>query len=1521
MKHIILCCVAILMSYQLQAQTIDKIVSSYHAYDSLQVQEKVYVQTDRTLLKPGDNLWFNTFLTNSQNCPSSQSEKLYAELISPKGDVIQKLTLPNQGGCARGNFQLNASAAGGQYKLRAYSYWQQNYSEEDYFEKKLTVQKVSIPEVLMKMDFEREAYGPEDKVIAIFSARTKDNKPLANKSLIYTAQLAGEELCRETTTTDENGEALLVYELPKRLKTNDNLINVQLENDGLTESISRSAPIVLNNLDIQLLPEGGYMVADYRTRVGVKVLNEFGSPADIKAQVVDKKGAVVADFETYHQGMGAIEFTPKKGEKYKLKVLSPVGIKQTWTLPELSNDKIGIYVRGNGGSSIECDIYSPSRQEINIVAQQNGQIVYSKSISANEGANLVRIPVSKLPIGIVQITLFSIGANKDLPPQPHAERLVFVNKDRKLNVTITSNKDSYSPREEVKMEILVTDETGKGVEGNFSMAVVDDKQHTFADDKQDDILSYLLMNSDLKCTIYEPNFYFNPEEEKADKALDYVMLTHGWRRFDWENVLQQDSAFVLNYQVGEGEIAGYLKIGDNLAKNQQVFLSEGQARYTKKKAVAVMHTDDNGFFKFKNVDISFPAYLCAHYHGEYHALPIYRYSEKGATSKDVETAIFIRQNPLRNINSVITTTVGIAEKDNGDHRNRNGSRATETLKIIEKAKKEEEKIAAVGDTIRQGYTYMWTSPRDPKVLLENQKQRLDSGEEIITDGITLEADDLSEIPSTDGNLTSLIQYLPPNSRIEEEEDLGSINSNRYNVNSGAFQDKMEFNKTQSSLFIQQIKPNVQHYSPVRKFYTPNYSKSQTPNQRTDFRKTIYWNPSIKTDKEGKASVSYYNSDEVTTFRAVLEGNSSAGQLAHKEHTYNSMLPFSITTKIPKVLSFGDTVKIPVVLKNNMNKEITGKFTVFAPQQLEQIGTPYPVDITIAADTHQVVYLEYKVLFEAGFGYFEVGFESMKLKDKVKEQIEVAPKGFPVTFAMSGQELEKSDTFIIKNSYEGSMESVLNVYPDILDGLMDGVESILNSPSGCFEQVSSSNYPNILALQLMEQTGKGKPDLRKKALSYLQSGYNKLTAYEISGGGFDWYGRPPAHEGLTAYGLVQFEDMKEVFDGIEPKMIERTKDFLLKRRDGKGGFNQNVGKYGFSGNKPALFNAYITWALSEANTQNLYKEIEAMTDEAIESEDLYRLSLASLTHFNEGNTERAEELLSSIQDIIKKVGVKNVKAESTVTYSYGNALNIETLSFAALAMIKSDKRDEALLVKIIKRILSLRQNGRFGSTQSTIMALRTLSAYHKTVSKVKEDGTLLVYINDKLVKEHSYKKDDQAQISIKDLHQHFIEGQNIVTIKFKDAKNALPYSFDAKWTASTPQSHPACPLVLQTTFKNTSLKVGETVRMEVELQNLHAQNLPSTMALVGIPAGLSLQPWQLKEMQEKQAFAFYELKDNYLILYYREMDASEKKTLSFDLKTEVPGVYSAPANAAYLYYGDEYKHWSEGATVQISVNSE
>ena len=177
-------------------------------------------------------------------------------------------------------------------------------------------------------------------------------------------------------------------------------------------------------------------------------------------------------------------------------------------------------------------------------------------------------------------------------------------------------------------------------------------------------------------------------------------------------------------------------------------------------------------------------------------------------------------------------------------------------------------------------------------------------------------------------------------------------------------------------------------------------------------------------------------------------------------------------------------------------------------------------------------------------------------------------------------------------------------------------------------------------------------------------------------------------------------------------------------------------------------------------------------------------------------------------------------------------------------------------------------------------------------------------------EKSYKAGDKGTIVIEGMEE-FVkgEGKHDVKVKYVGVKTPLPYSVSATWNTTLPVSDAVCAIDLKTKLATKTANVGETVRMTATITNKKNEEVPSTMAIIGIPAGFTVQPWQLKELQEKKVFDYYEIVGNNIAVYYRGMDAKSVKTINLDLKAEMPGEYDAPASSAYLYYTNEFKTWS------------
>ncbi|MFK7807658.1 MAG: carboxypeptidase regulatory-like domain-containing protein, partial [Saprospiraceae bacterium] len=564
---------------------IEKLQEQLSNFSSHFQEEKVYLQLDRNFYKPDERIWFSGWIRNADNFLSDHvSELLYVELINPKGSVIERQPLIATNGNVNGAFDLPPDV-GGIYKIKAYTKWQKN--TEVFFERDIQVQAVVFPNLMMKLDFEKKAYGPGATVTANLEAKDLEDEVLRLREFSYIVSVGGKKITKGKSTLDFEGKADVIFDLPEDLKTADGLLQILIPNKGQTESISRAIPITLNNIDLQFFPEGGQAIAGLHSNVAFKALNEFGKPADVEGIILNNKGEEVASFESYQMGMGVTKLWPERGNAYTAKITKPEGISKKYKLPEIALRGLSLGVAEQTFENLTVEIQATRTQSFHLVAQSADQILFSEK-AVVRGLSKVIIPTADFPMGISRLTLFDESENIA------AERLVFINPHKQLDIEVKTDKKQYSPREKVKMDISVKDHLGNPVSGNFALSVADQKLLTFADDKQGHILSKLFLESELKGQIEEPDFYFDKEEEKAITALDHLMMTQGWRRYDWKAVLG-DELMAFTEVKEQCVIAGQVVDGNNNP------LVNAKLNIVGKNLEA--STDKDGFFEINNLQL------------------------------------------------------------------------------------------------------------------------------------------------------------------------------------------------------------------------------------------------------------------------------------------------------------------------------------------------------------------------------------------------------------------------------------------------------------------------------------------------------------------------------------------------------------------------------------------------------------------------------------------------------------------------------------------------------------------------------------------------------------------------------------------------------------------------------------------------------------------------------------------------------------------------------------------------------
>jgi hypothetical protein len=1432
-------------------------------------EDRVYLQLDKPFYAPGDDIWFSAYVRDGISLkPSNKSDIVHIELISPKGTIEKRINIISKNGKAAGDFMIDKEALGGLYKIRAYTNWMKNEGKDNFFEKDLQVQDVVLPNLKMKLDFEKKAFGAGDEVIAKLELNTNENKPLSDHKVRIVANLNGQKLLEKAEVTDENGMRYIKFNLPKELKTNDGLLNIMIDYNGSTESISRSIPIILNKVDFTMFPEGGDLVCGLDNNVAFTALNEFGKPADVEGVVLTEKGSKVATFSSFHQGMGAFKFNPQSGEKYVVKITKPEGIAETFALPSALERGYVLNIDNSKIGEVSVNINTTETEKLAVVAQVRGKLYYSTLIDAKPGSNKFIFSTDEFPIGVSQITLF------DSKGIARAERLAFVNKHKQLNISVDTEKEKYLPREKVKMTVTVKDERGLPMPANLSMAVVNDQLLSFADDKSGNILSQLLLQQDIKQKVEEPAFYFNAKEPKADKALDYVMMTAGWRRFSWEKLMEEELP-AISYLGERAIIAGTVYNGENSKPMPGVKIKiPGGVEY---------ESDADGKFSIKKVDLTSPVSLLFNSEG------YYQQSQYLQDYNQDLTLYMYKKN------------YNYYGYSGGKHRSKSGKAGGAGSGVdfenmpaqapVNLAGMANEKAPMLNDLVANN-----NAVRKEAQPVEALKKKEDSFKQLEEKKIVR---DQSKLEQQKAN-------LGPKDIPQEDAKVASksaVADRRFDKNAGDDLDEVLANGENWNAQV------VQTYYRARQFYAPNYEKQENVETRTDFRNTIYWNPNIEVGYSGKKTIEFYTSDDITSFRTTIEGIGSDGTVGRTEKNIFTQLPFNMTTKIPVEVATEDFVSIPLTLKNNTNGPLGGVITITAPDGLKELAA-IPSVQTIMPGAAKTIYLDYKVLDKIGTGEFTIAFKACGLGDAFTQKIKIAPKGFPVQTSFSAQEVEKEYTFEINKMVNGSLKATFTAFPNVVSDLMKGVEGILQEPYGCFEQTSCTAYPNAMVLDYLKSTDSKDTKTLAKATDLLNRGYKRLTTFESSEKGYEWFGANPAHEGLTAYGIMEFVDMKNAGQDIDQKMLDRTAEWLIKHKDGKGGFAREKHAYhDFGRISDDILNSYIVYALTEAGYTDVKKEFETSYKKAMETKDPYMLAMMANAAYAMKETTKGNEALNTLVAKQDKDGSFTGSSHS-ITYSQGQSLTIETSALSIMAILNSNGQHGAALNKTVQFLTSTRSgSGVFSSTQGTILALKALTEYAKFSKKTTEDGTIEIYIDGKKAITKSYRAGDKGAITAEGLEE-FIhgEGKHEVKVKYVGVKTPLPYSMSINWSTALPNSDKECAIDLKTKMASKVANVGETVRLTATISNKKSEEVPSTMAIIGIPAGFTAQPWQLKELQEKKVFDYYEIKGNNIAIYYRGLAPKAVKEINLDLKAEMPGEYDAPASTAYLYYTNEFKTW-------------
>jgi hypothetical protein len=652
-----------------------------------------------------------------------------------------------------------------------------------------------------------------------------------------------------------------------------------------------SAKATSDDVDVRFFPESGNMVAGIRSKIGFKVVGHDGLGKKARGYIINGASEKVAEFSSEYAGMGVFSLTPVDGQAYIARVKFEDGSEKSFELPKVQPSGYVLTVNNEDANNLIIKISTSTKiaagEEVSIVGQSNGAIHYVSKSRLKEGPIFAFVPKDSLPRGVLQLTLFN-SSN-----QPLVERLVFIRNKSHSTLKITSEKETYTKRSAVKMNVLALDSTNRPIRGFYSVAVTNESDTPFDDVNEHTIESNLLLSSEIKGYIETPNYYFSNPDAQKNKDLDNLMLTQGWRGFDWKSV-NAGTLPSFTYKPEQGisisgkvtELLGRPSVGAKVT----IISSTGI------NMIADTITNAEGKFDFNNLMFDNGTSFMV--------------QAKNFKGKDVEISLDPNdpQTVIQKINSVDASVIGnqalmpylesraeqfremrtkgllnrgivlsevkvVREKPKVKHSsNLNGAGQADAVLLAKDLRECPDFPACLqgrvaGMVIQSGIPYLSRS-------IGTSLSRVPPMQ-IILDGTYMQGNfGLGEVPVYD---------------IESNEILKTIE------NTGVYGIQGSGGVMIITTKRGQIRPNViergltsftpQGFHVSRQFYSPKYDVQENETIR-DFRSTIYWAPNLETDPDGKASIEFYTADKPGTYKAVIEGIDSGGSVTRQVHRFD-----------------------------------------------------------------------------------------------------------------------------------------------------------------------------------------------------------------------------------------------------------------------------------------------------------------------------------------------------------------------------------------------------------------------------------------------------------------------------------------------------------------------------------------------------------------------------------------------------------------------------------------------------------
>ncbi|MGB7147526.1 MAG: MG2 domain-containing protein [Terriglobales bacterium] len=1546
-------------------------IGSTEFTQDVRLEDKVSIllTSEKPLYQPGQTIHVRALALDRSDHEAAAKRALTFELEDSRGNkVFKKATATDQFGVASAEFGLADEVNLGTYHLRALM--GDADAPTNTGEIALNVERYVLPKFKVAVEFsengkkQKRGYQPGDHVTGTVRANYFFGKPVDNAELGMKAtamDVSMVEVASAAGKTDSDGSYHFDLTLPKYFAgrpLNHGAARVLIEatvKDSAGHSETRGQPITVSDspLLITAIPEGGTLVPNLENEVFILTSYPDGTPA--KTDVTVRSSANWDQHAvTDDGGIAVVPIRVKRGkDTFEIEAKDSEGNQASSKVElEARDGEDQILLRTERavyrtGERIQLRVFSTkARGAAYVDIVKEGQTVLTRDLDLENGEAELSLAATPEMAGTVDISayLFSRDAR---PVGDH--RLIFVQPANELKIETAADAGVYRPGGDARIKFRVTNSHGEGVHAALGLQVVDEAVFALAEKQPGFAKVFFYLEQEVMKPRYEIHSIGMPEivepaatstsqaeqRDRAARALfsatEIVTANKFETKFGKDVPMTKYGAYWLRYQQQFQKQANQLakELSSAYAKNPKAGdPSEVYAKLAKSGGAEFRDPWGSGLtFEPARWDPS----------KNYYVMRSAGPDRQPDTADDLQAVLLFQRKWFANPPDQGATKIKVnIEHDRGALNGRAevvGTVTDQSGAVVAGADVELRSMA--GRTIRTatadatGKFSFSGLPKGDYVI-----QVLRQGFRQAAQVLTLEARDravLSTVLSV-GQASEVVEVTGANVGVQTDQAAmvvstapgvgGGIGAGHGGGTGGAMF-KVGGARDMKDLAV--TGRSVMDLVAVNGAVLAKESSAPAARVRSYFPEALYINPEIITDKDGRASIVIPMADSITTWRMAMIASTQQGALGTSTSSLKVFQDFFVDLDLPVTLTQGDRVSIPVAIYNysdsrgdvNLQLQDSDWFALVDDSGEKSVT----VDSARAGSSQFTLEAKRIGKFRLTLAARMKGGADRADNDRadiVVREIEVIPNGREQSLVFNGrlENAVKHELDFPATSIPEASKIFVRLYPGPMSQVVEGMDAILRMPNGCFEQTSSSTYPNVLALDYMKRTKKLTPEVHAKAEGFIANGYQRLLTFEVPGGGFSWFGSAPANKILTAYGLMEFSDMSRVHD-VDPKLISRTQEWLANQQLEDGSWKPdtqfiNEGATNRYNSDVLRITAYIAWSLKNTGYQGpaVERAKQFVEKHMMAKVDTYTLAVVANFAADYGSdrefTRQAIQLLLDART--EKDELVWWNAEETSVYATGPSASVETTGLAVQALLQSGE-SLATARKALSYIASKKDAyGTWGTTQATIMALRALlTATEKGAADTR--GTVVVLLNGKPAEKLELTPENNDL-----LHQFVfqnVDTQNASTVSLQfEGKGGLAYQIVGSYYLPWDEKAAGEPLSIDVAYDRTHLAQDDIATASATVRNNLAKPANMVMVDLGIPPGFDLLSEDLQDYQEKSAhrksghLSKFSLTATQALLYFDSFAPGDAVTLKYRLRAKYPIRARTFKSEVYEYYDPE-----------------